>query len=82
LTIFKEDFFNIVNKIYITYSNQFGISWFTDKGERYDFIPGAPARDVIYVNEIRNEMIKSFTEGESEGETTYFKSIDKKWKIN
>jgi hypothetical protein len=74
-----EDFGNLVNHIYITYNNQFDISWFTDKGEMNDFNPTGPARDVIYLNDIRKEMHKSFTEGDSKGETTHFKSVDERW---
>ncbi len=72
----SDDFIDIINRIYIRYSNQFDISWFTDKGEMNDFNPTGPARDVIYVNNIREELKKSFIEGDSKGESTRFKSID------
>ncbi len=74
-----DDFRDIVNRIYISYNNQFDISWLTDKGELNDFNPTGPARDVIYLNDIRQDMLKSFKEGFSKGETTYFKSIDEHW---
>lgn len=76
----EADFRDIVNRIYITYNNQFDISWLTDSGEMNDFNPTGPARDVIYLNDIRKEMIKSFKEGDSEGETTYYKTIDEHWR--
>ncbi len=74
-----DDFREIVNKVYITYNNQFDISWFTDKGEMNDFNPTGPARDVIYLNDIRKDMLRSFKEGDSKGETTHYKSIDSCW---
>ena len=75
----SEDFIDIVERVYISYHNQFDISWLTDQGEMNDFNPTGPARDVIYVNDIQKEMIKSFTDGDSKGDTTHFKSIDQHW---
>ena len=72
----SEDFEDIANRIYISYSNQFDISWLTDNGELNDFNPTGPARDVIYLNDIRKEMIHSYEVGDTKGDTTYFKTID------
>lgn len=76
----SADFIDIINRIYISYNNQFDISWLTSKGEINDFNPSGPARDVIYLNDIRKEMLQSFEQGDSEGETTYFKTLDDYWK--
>jgi twinkle protein len=75
----SDDFVDIVNRIYISYSNQFGISFFSEQGEMNDFDPTGPARDVIYLNNIRTEMWNSFHSGDAKGETTYFKTIDDHW---
>lgn len=39
------------------------------------------AKDVIYVDDIQEQMYKSFREGFKRGETTYFKSIDKHFRL-
>ncbi len=75
----SEDIIDIINKVYISYSNQFDISWFTDKGEMNDFNPTGPARDVIYLKSISQEIINSYHQGDSKGTTTYFKTIDEHW---
>jgi hypothetical protein len=75
----SEDFIDIVNKVYISYVNQFSISFFTKKGEMNDFDPTGPARDVIFLNDIKADMWNNFYNGSAKGETTYFKSIDEHW---
>lgn len=74
------DFRRIVKRVYITYANQHGNSFFTIEGEMSDFDPEAPARDVIYLDSIRDQMIQSFLKGDAKGETTYFNSIDPHWR--
>ena len=75
-----QDFRNIVKRVYITYSNQHGNSHFTTEGEMNDFDPESPARDVIYLKDIREDMIQSYLKGDSKGETTYFNAIDPHWR--
>ncbi len=75
----KGDFYEIVKRVYIAYEHQHGISVWTTKGEMLDFDPDARARDVIYLDDIRGEMLSSFFKGDSRGETTYNRSIDRHW---
>ena len=76
----SQDFRNIVKRVYITYAHQFGNSFFTVEGEMSDFDPESPARDVVYLKDIREDMIQSYLKGDSKGETTYFNSIDPHWR--
>jgi hypothetical protein len=74
------DFRDIVKRVYITYANQHANSFFTQEGEMSDFDPESPARDVIYLNDIRDAMVQSYLTGDAKGETTYFNSIDPHWR--
>lgn len=75
----SDDFHDIVRRVYITYEEQHGGSHWTVKGEMCDYDPDGKARDVIYVNDIRADMLSSFYKGDSRGETTYFKTLDRHW---
>lgn len=75
----SKDFEHIVRTVYVKYRNHHGISAFTVKGEMRDYDPSGRARDVIYMDDIREEMLRSFTTGDSRGETTHFKTIDRHW---
>ncbi|MDG1949877.1 MAG: BT4734/BF3469 family protein, partial [bacterium] len=74
------DFREIVKRVYITYANQHANSFFTQEGEMSDFDPESPARDVIYLSDIRDAMVQSYLKGDAKGETTYFNSIDPHWR--
>jgi len=75
----EQDFVDIVQRIYISYVNQFGTSWFEADGEINDFDPMGPVRDVIYVSEIEQDMWNSLKNGDARGETTYYPQIDLHW---
>jgi len=75
----SNDFHDIVKRIYITYEEHHGKSVWTTKEGMLDFDPDARARDVIYLDDIRNEMLTSFYKGDSKGETTFFRSLDRHW---
>jgi len=76
----SRDFREIVKRVYITYANQHENSFFTQEGEMSDFDPESPARDVIYLKDIREAMVQSYIKGDAKGETTYFNSIDPHWR--
>lgn len=75
----SNDFNEIVRRVYITYEGQHRMSHWTVKGEMCDYDPNGKARDVIYLDDIRPDMLSSFHKGDSRGETTYFNSIDRHW---
>lgn len=75
----SNDFYDIVKRIYITYEEYHAKSFWTTKEGMLDFDPDSRARDVIYLDDIVNEMLTSFYKGDSKGETTFFKTIDRHW---
>ncbi len=75
----SKDFYDIVKRIYITYEHENGISKWSAKEGMMDFDPHDRARDVIYLDDIRTDMLNSFFKGDSRGETTFFNSIDRHW---
>lgn len=84
------DFIHIVNRVYKTYENDFNTAYFDGEtahgveGEKLNedvFNSDIPARDVIFVSDIKNEMLKYYDEGLSYGETTYFDEIDLHFKF-
>lgn len=75
----SNDFHEITRRVYITYEAQHKMSHWTTKGEMCDYDPDGKARDVIYLEDIREDMWSSFHKGDSRGETTYFSSIDRHW---
>lgn len=75
----SNDFHEIVRRVYITYEAQYKMSHWTTKGEMCDYDPDGRARDVVYLDDIRADMLSSFFKGDSRGETTHFTSIDRHW---
>lgn len=80
------DFEKIIKRIYKTYSNQYSTSFFDKKGEAKDNdekealeVFSDKVRDVIYLDSIRDRMLSTFRTGETQGETTYFETIDPHW---
>jgi len=77
-----EDYVDIVTKVYISYVHQFSTAKFDKLGnppEGMEINPNAPLKDIIYLNDIRDEMIRSYKYGDAKGTTTYFKTIDPHW---
>jgi hypothetical protein len=76
----EKDFYDIVKRVYVSYTNQHGISFFDLKGaERFDYDPISKARDVIYLDDIKAELLDSYFNKESTGETTYYRDVDPCW---
>lgn len=84
------DFIYIVNRVYKTYSKDFNSAFFENEtpigesGEELNedvFNSDIPAKDVIFVSDIRDEMLKYYDEGLSFGETTHFEKLDEHFKF-
>jgi len=81
----------ILNSVYRNYISDFGTAEFTEDDrlinsvtresieEQLESLDG-PLEDVIYLNDIFPDMIKTFHSGDTQGETTYFPSIDERWR--
>ena len=73
-----------VNGIYTRYQEQFSsVSadevWTDDKISQV-LADDIKTSDVIYLNDVREDIVKDFEQGISKGHTTYFPSIDKIWR--
>jgi len=91
-SVLPKDIDNIVSAVYKNYGHTAGTAYFTEKGEllmndhsNFDISKidiTLPLKDVIYLDNVWEDMIKNFRTGLAIGETTYFKnSIDKHYKF-
>jgi hypothetical protein len=81
----------VIKNVYTNQSNKYATAQF-DKHERIisndtkqeihlvDTDPTTPVKDVIYLSDIREQMLDTFRNGHQHGTTTYFQTIDKHWK--
>lgn len=87
-----KDFEKIANSVYNNYAHQFGSCTFNGKGEAVetitqkivkitDLAPDLPLKDVIYLDAVRDNMLATFHNGRSRGESTYFESMDQRYRM-
>jgi twinkle protein len=86
-TVKESDFEKLVRRIYRSASALHGTAEFDEKGDivskkdekKIDesvFDLSVPAKDIIYVNDIREQMLTGFDNGFEKAGTTHFPSID------
>ena len=82
-TVDPNDFYEIIRGVYVRYRSQFNTSHFNNSGQMVDFDINGKARDVIYLDDIEDAILRSYRYGEDKGTTTYFKTIDPhfKWRL-
>jgi len=87
-----KDFDKIASSVYNNYSHQFGTCTFNGKGEAIETVTQKivkitdlaielPMKDVIYLDSVRDSMLATFHNGRSRGETTYFETIDERFRF-
>lgn len=79
-----RDFITLVNNVYRIYQNNFKTQFFESDTEPDERIYEAdiPLTDIFQIQDLKEQMISRFENGEAMGETTYFPNIDTffKWK--
>jgi hypothetical protein len=87
-----KDFEKVAVSVYNHYPHQFGSCTFNSKGEAIETITqkvvkitdlamDMPLKDVIYLDAVRDDMLAVFHNGRSRGETTYFETIDERFRF-
>lgn len=81
----------ILKSVYRNYASDFGTAEFSEDDrlinivtresieEQLESLDG-PLEDVIYLNDIMPDMLSTFHSGDTQGETTYFPSVDDRWR--
>lgn len=81
----------ILNSVYRNYMKDFGTAEFTEDEKLINSVTrenieaeleylDEPLEDVIYLNDIFDEMLKDFHSGNQVGETTHFPSVDERFR--
>jgi len=90
-TFHQREIDNALKSIYASHSNSFGTAVFEDSKmvdkvthveipkEVFDMT--IEPKDVIYLNDVRDDLIKDFNEGTGKGETTHFPKIDERFRF-
>jgi len=87
-----KDFEKIAESVYGHYPHEFGSCTFNGKGDAIETITqkvvqitdlamDMPLKDVIYLDAVRDNMLATFHTGRSRGESTYFETIDERFRF-
>ncbi len=91
-TVDMKDFEKIATSVYNNYSHQFGSCTFNGKGDAIETITqkivkitdlaiDLPLKDVVYLDAVRDNMLATFHNGRSRGESTYFDTLDERFRF-